>query len=622
MPYLQEVIHKLEVGPWMGRLRIGLAVLAFVVLIGGYNLRNFRNMASQDAMDAAQVARQLSEGKGFSTLFIRQYSIHLVQEQNRAHAGATASAKDPAQLKDAPHPDLANAPLYPAALAVLMKVLPFNWDTQRTGWLWSQDGRFWRSQPDFLIALFNQALLLIVVALTFLLARKLFDPAVAWTAALLLLVCEWLWRFSVSGQSTILLLLIFIGLVWLLVLFEEEVREPKRGPRALPLLAAGIGLLLGLGMLTRYSFGWLLLPVLGYLVILRGPRRSILCLIVAGIFLLLVTPWIYRNMKVSGLPFGIATYAAIQDTPAAPEYQQFRRLTPDEKLGLMGQESWAKFWMRTFVQKFAKNSREILWEALPRLGGNWLTPLFLTGVLLNFRNPALRRLRYFILMSLGVLIVVQALGRTQLSIDSPDFNSENLIVLVTPVVFIFGVALFYLLLDQMNLPYSGFRVVVIGAFGAIMALPMLFAFLVPKASALVYPPYQPHLIRQFSHWMNEDELMMSDVPWAVAWYGQRQCVWLSPDSKDSFFAIHDFLKPVKAVYLTQVTTDARFASTWVPQPNALTWGNFLLENILLRRGDIPVSFPLRIAYPGLLPQQFFLTDRRRWEVKSPDAATP
>lgn len=624
MPNMQELIHKLEVGPWVRHLKIGLAVLTLVCLFVGYNWRNFRNFNSQEAMDGAQVARQLAEGKGYTTLFIRPSSVRLVKarHQARAQSGTAETTRDPALIKDNAHPDLANAPVYPVLLAGLMKVFPLNWETETTKPFWSSAGGFWRYQPDFLISLFNQVLFLPVVVLTFLLARRLFDPAVAWTSALLLLTAELFWRFSVSGLSTILLLLIFVGLAWLLVWFEEEARESKRGPRALFLLAAGLGLILGLGMLTRYSFGWLLLPVVAYVAIFGGQRRALLCVAVVVVFTLVVTPWIYRNLNVSGLPFGTATYAAIQDTPAAPGYQQERSLTPDLSLGALGQEGWAKFWIKTFVHKLTKNSREILWETLPHLGGSWLAALFLAGLLLGFRNQAIRRLRYFLLMSLGTLIVVQAWGRTQLSADSPGFNSENLIVLAVPIVFIYGVGLFYQLLDQMNLPYQGFRIVVIGAFCGIMMLPMLFSFLTPRASPVVFPPYHPHAIRQLSGLMKEPELIMSDVPWAVAWYGQRQCIWLSRDTGDEFFAVNDYLKPVSAIYLTPVTTDAPFASEWVPHAGARTWGAFLLETALTRRA-IPPGFPLREAYPGLLPKQFFLTDRRRWEEKRlPETLAP
>ena len=52
---------------------------------------------------------------------------------------------------------------------------------------------------------------------------------------------------------------------------------------------------------------------------------------------------------------------------------------------------------------------------------------------------------------------------------------------------------------------------------------------------MVYPPYFPPEIQQIAGWMKPDELMMSDVPWAVAWYGDRQCVWLSLDCADGIF---------------------------------------------------------------------------------------
>src|ERR1035437_8305937 len=112
------------------------------------------------------------------------------------------------------HPDVSNSPVCPAVLAGLMKVQPFNYTISSTK-------SFSRFKPDFLIALFNQLLFLAVIALVFLLARRLFDPGVAWLSAGLLLGTELFWRFSVSGLSTMLLLLIFMGLAWCLVLLEE-----------------------------------------------------------------------------------------------------------------------------------------------------------------------------------------------------------------------------------------------------------------------------------------------------------------------------------------------------------------------------------------------------------------
>ena len=77
-------------------------------------------------MDAAQVARNLAEGHGFTTEFIRPFSIYLLQKHNRAaHPEAMLSTNtvDLAQMNGW-HPDLANAPVYPVVLAGLMKLRP------------------------------------------------------------------------------------------------------------------------------------------------------------------------------------------------------------------------------------------------------------------------------------------------------------------------------------------------------------------------------------------------------------------------------------------------------------------------------------------------------------------
>lgn len=66
---------------------------------------------------------------------------------------------------------------------------------------------------------------------------------------------------------------------------------------------------------------------------------------------------------------------------------------------------------------------------------------------------------------------------------------------------------------------------------------------------------------------------MSDIPWAVAWYGKRQCVWVTMNWRKEFYEINDYQKPVQALYLTQRTTDSRFLSNWVLGENQ-GWATF------------------------------------------------
>jgi hypothetical protein len=606
MPFLQEVIHKLEVGGGLRFIRIGAAVLALVMLTLGYNSRAFKNMATQEAMDAAQLGRNLAQGKGYTTLFIRPFSIHLMKERTQNNLGRMSAERvaDPPQLKGM-HPDISNPPVYPVALAGIMKVLPFHYTVDLVH-------PFWRHQPDLLISLFNQGLFFLIIVLTFLLARRLFDPGVAWLSGALLLCTELFWRFSVSGLSTMLMILIFMGLVWCLVLLEQEAREPKWGAVGGIVLAALVGGLVGLGGLTRYAFGWLILPVVLFLILSGGRQRVLLVLISLVTFAAVLGPWLARNYFVSGTPFGTAGFAVMENTMKFPEHRLERSLEPD----------FSRLYPMYFWIKLTTNARQIVQSELPKLGGSWITAFFLVGLLVGFRNLAARRLRYFVLGCVVVLVIAQSLGRTQLSEDSPEINSENLLILLAPLVLIYGVSLFYLLLDQIALPFPELRYIVIGSFSALVCLPLIFAFLPPRTIPVAYPPYYPPAIQTLANWLKEKELTMSDVPWAVAWYGQRQSVWLTlkckPDAKDpgtheDFFAINDYQKPINLLYLTPQTMDARFLTQWI-KAGEQSWGSFILETLVKKK--VPDDFPLNKTQNGWIPDQIMLTDWERWR-KSP-----
>ena len=604
MPSVQDLIHKLEEGGGARHLKTAAFCVAILFLMLVYNWFAYRNFATPEAMDSAQLARNLAQGQGYTTLFIRPFSLYLVQSHNQAKAAdALASAgTDFAQIKTA-HPDLANPPVYPLVLAGLMKVLPFHYPLDLKSAFWSSGGNFWRYEPDFLIALFNEVLLLVVVVLTFFLARKLFDTSVAWLSAILVLGCNLLWRFSVSGLSTMLLIIIFFGLFWCILRLEEAARDPEAPAGRLLGLAIAAGVVTGVGALTRYAFGWVILPVIVFLILFGGPRRAWCVLAAFGAFALVLTPWVIRNFTVSGTPFGTAGFAIVEGTGAFPGFQLERSINPhlSDALGL-----------GLYVHKFLANTRPILEDSLPRLGGSWVSMLFLTGLLLSFRSVAVRRMRYFLLMCLAVFIVAQAMGQTQLSEESPVVNSENLLVLLAPLVFIYGVSLFLILLDQMELPLRELRLVVKVVFVGLCCAPLIFTLLPPRTRPVAYPPYYPPDIQAIAGWMRPNELIMSDVPWAVAWYGQRQSVWLTLNYQDDFFAINDYLKPVQALYLTPETMTAAFGPDWV-RPDQHTWGNFILQAAAQEK--IPASFPLNHAPPGFFPERLFLTDSDRWKLQ-------
>jgi Dolichyl-phosphate-mannose-protein mannosyltransferase len=607
MSALQNWIHKLEVGAGQKVLRVVTLVVVLVALAFLYDLRAYKNFSTPEAMDSAQLARNISEGKGYTTLFIRPFSLYLVQKHNQAKL-VTASAgtsMDLAQIQTA-HPDLANPPVYPIVLAGLMKVLPFHFTVETKKPFWTEDGRFMRYQPEFLIALFNEILLVTAAMLTFFFARKLFDATVAWISALLVLGCELLWRFSVSGLSTMLLLVIFLGLAWCVLKIEEAANETQPRPGRLLGLAALAGFLVGVGALTRYAFGWTIIPVVVFLVLFGGQRRGLNALAAFGAFAIVLAPWLIRNFVVSGTPFGTASYAVIEGTFASPGFSLERSVNPD----LAGLTL-----LKPCFYKFLTNLRSIFQNDLPKLGGSWAGMLFLAGLLLGFRSAAARRLRYFLLMCLVAFVVAEALGRTQLSVESPEVNSENLLVLAVPLAFIYSAVFFLTFLEQMKLPMSQLRYGVIAAFVLVSCLPLICSLSPPKNSPLTFPPYHPPDIQRAAGWMKEKELLMSDVPWAIAWYGRRQCVWQTLDAQDEFFAVNDYLKPVDGLYLTMQTLDGRLISDNL-RSRQNGWGIFIFQ--ALAQNQIPKNFPLRHSPSGsaAVSSGLFLTDFDRWKINN------
>ena len=614
---VQEIIHSLEEGQWAKRIR-GLVLLLLIGSLGlVYNLNLTHNFTSPEAMDAAQLARNIAEGRGYTTRFIRPLSLDILRQQ-----GAVSDEELRSEF-----PDITNPPVYPLLLAGLMKVLPFEF----------QIGNSPRYKPEIVINLLNQVLFFIALVQVFRLGDKLFDQPVAWCAALVFLGTELYWRFSVSGLSTMLLLVLFLALAKALVKLEEQGNdEVPRGGGWFAWMALWVGALAGLGGLTRYGFAWVILPVLVYLGWFLGRHRGRTVALALLGFLLVMSPWLVRNMQWSGNLFGTAGLALYSQTSTFPEDTLERTLFYEPSDNQKNAENEIKVGVADHVglwdvaNKLKRNLRHLLVHELLRFSGSWFAVVCLVGLVVPFRNRSLRRLRFFLLMTLAMFALGQALGRTHLSaanstlgellarslgqgapeVAASSVDGENLLAILGPVSFLFGAGLFFSLLDQWKVGLPEMRLAASAGLVVAASLPMALSFLLPHPSPVADPPYYPARVQYVSSLPGESgedtisagDLLMSDIPWAVAWYGDRDCVWLTRNVQPDFYALNDRW-PISALYFTEVTTDQRYVSK-VFYANELNWESFV--RAVRVEGDLPKGFPLKAVLNDYSPGQWLL----------------
>jgi hypothetical protein len=268
------------------------------------------------------------------------------------------------------------------------------------------------------------------------------------------------------------------------------------------------------------------------------------------------------------------------------------------------------------LRKWITNLGDILSSDLPTLGGNWVGGFFMVGLLLPFADPGRARIRNFLLVSLGIFVIAQAVGQTHLSEAQHAPSSESLLFVLSPAVFLFGSAMLLSLVEQLPLLEPRLRRPLLALVVGVLSLPMALTLLPPTKDPRAYPPYFPPSIQQFCGWMEPDELIMSDQPWAVAWYGDHQSIWIpwrlkDEDGLEDFYAVHRFRKPVAALHLSRRTLDQPYFSTF-RKAQGDSWGHFVVET--LQNQKLPAGFPLRhTPAEFLVAGDVFITDRPRWQ---------
>lgn len=568
---LQTFVYSMIVGRG-GKILQGSFMVAAALGLGLlYHSIHFKGLDAEEPMEMAHLARQISEGQGYTTLHIRPVVVGIFQKRGIDPLATTQR-----------QPEIYHAPFYPYMLAQIFKVV-------RPSTSIAPGQTFTVFKPETWVAMFSEGWLLLAAPLFFLAVRRVADPRVALVSLALFVLCNQLWRCAIAATPLAFLLFLFCLIIYAVIRFHE-LSESWWSVFWVAVAATAVGV----GFLTKYRFGLLLLPLATHFLIFGGQKRLLHAALALAIVATLATPWVLRNQRLTGLPFGLATYAAVEYTDLFPEKSFQKQVV--SKLDDFGSKQMQRKWLA--------NSRGFIETELKSLGANYLVFFAITGLMLGFKSPVLQQLRWFMLNCIGwmVFMVPFIWNPEHGSINQAGAYSGNLYVLLIPLIFLYGSVFFYILYDRLSLSSRLVMLLASSLFILINSLSLVYALLPPRPPPYRFPPYYPPMIQTVSKWMEPGELMMSDMPWAVAWYGNTPCMDL-PKSVPQYLEINDYVHKISAIYFTPITMGRPFndivggdLSTWAP--------------ILFRQ--VPENFPLRAPVPNLGREFLFITDRVRW----------
>ena len=382
------------------------------------------------------------------------------------------------------------------------------------------------------------------MGLGYLLLRRLFDARLAFWASIFTLTTDLCWQYTLSGLPQMLMLFLFTATLYtLLRAVESHVAieraegnlapaaesDPVSRPSTLGFLGwlAATGVLLGLMTLAHGVAVWIFLGALVYsAVAFRRRGAAVLVLLVA--FALICAPWIVHMYRVSGSATGVAGYVLF-DGLGQSTAQRMRSTSG------AGTEDIAIRFFRTKLQDGVTSQLSRLSDSL---GGNLIALGFFVCLLHSFRRREVNALRSAVLvMWVGAVLGMSLLGVT--SDPSPGLNVNQFGVLFLPIMLSFGLAFVLVIFSRREASISSLgRLILFSVLFLVSAVTMISDLLPRSAPTNQYPPYFEPAINHLGPWMKDDEIIGSDMPWAVAWYADRKSLWI-PDKFANFMSLSD-----------------------------------------------------------------------------------
>lgn len=519
MPELLKTKQKKSV------LAMRLVAAVLLVLMCTFKLfLCYKGLNQPDVMDQAQIARSLANGEGFATKFYRPIELPAMKQANKEEV-----------INFTNHRDVNHAPLNIVSMAVALKVTGHN-DFEKTAIPVQGQGR--EIQPvqnvysaDRTISAVSCLYFILAMGLAYALIVRLFDDIIACSTICCLAVSELALDYSISGLPQPLMLCCLLGAMHFLLNALQANKADDRGRVALHLIISFV--LMSLMCLSGWLSVWIFIGFLIFCSAAFRPHGMYGC-IGGGVLMLFSGYFLLQNYRATGQIFGNAFYGI---------FDCFGGSSEDAMRSVNASAASLNDSMMVL------NVLGSLFDQIKSLYTNCcaiiVVPFFFICLFHVYKREEVQKLKWAVLS----MWAVSCLGMAVYGTNVP-LSSGQLAFLFTPVFVAYGFSILFNMMARLDSPKISFAqlrglsivgIVILCAATQLKSFPvdLYRGVWLREKNAPHYPPYYPPSLNcLLTGLTNENDIVMSDQPWAVAWYANRKSVWL-PKTIADYKAIKD-----------------------------------------------------------------------------------
>ena len=522
-------------------------LLFFVLLLSlvfFYLILTFKGLTSARGMEQAQIGREIARGNDATTKVIRPAAIW----QGQKNENSTISL-------DAFH-DTYHSPLNPFLYGAVLKAV--NGDDFDKYQMVEDTRTIYRL--DRVIAAVAMILFLIAIGVNYLLISRIFDVKIAGVTAILMVFSDLMWKFTQTGLPQMLMLMLFSCALFFIYRALEASIENRVAIGSIFIAAIFLALL----ALAHWLTIWITLGFVIYAAFFFRPK-GISGLAVLGVLITFSLYFMIKNVEWTGNPGGTA-FLTLYGGLTESESNIMRTIDPSEQTYRI---------LHNINSLIINTSGGILRQInllYNNLGAIIAAPLFFLALLHPFKRESIAKFRWIIL----IMWVMAALGMALFGLSKDPRDANQLHIIFAPIMSAYGLAFLSILWSRIDLPsssaimrYGHFVLVIILSAGPLLlTIPKAItqSLAIGKNQRPVWPPYWPPILSRTLHDATEDdEIIFSDQPWAVAWYADRISIWL-PRRTDEFEALEQIAEDQKLETVGILMTPTSFENNPLYSP--------------------------------------------------------